>query len=143
MQITLLSNDAPAIKSRAARSRSAVSSTTDGGLPGPAVIAFFPAFRASRTTAGPPVTTFKRMPLYLSSAWAISSVGCSTECSSGSCEPARRAARLMRSTARFETLRALGCGQKTAVLPPAIIESPLLITVSLGLVTGVITAITP
>ena len=49
----------------------------------------------------------------------------------------------MRSMVRLETLRALGWGQTTTVLPPAIIEMPLLITVSLGFVTGVITAIGP
>ena len=64
-------------------------------------------------------------------------------CSSGNGAPARRAARLITSIVRIETLRADGCGQKTAVLPPAIIERPLLMMVSLGFVTGVITAITP
>ena len=62
VQMMLLSSEAPAIKSRAARSRSAVSSTTDGGLPGPAVIAFFCAASASLTTPGPPVTTLSRIP---------------------------------------------------------------------------------
>jgi len=42
-----------------------------------------------------------------------------------------------------EMRRALGCGQKTAVLPPAIIPMPLLMIVSDGLVTGVSTPITP
>ena len=41
---------------RAARSRSAVSSTTTGGLPGPATMARLPLFIAARATAGPPVT---------------------------------------------------------------------------------------
>jgi len=44
---------------------------------------------------------------------------------------------------RLDTRRALGCGQKITVLPPAIIEMPLLMMVSLGLVTGVIVAIGP
>ena len=44
---------------------------------------------------------------------------------------------------KIETLRALGCGQKTAVLPAAIMPMPLLMIVSDGLVTGVITPITP
>ena len=50
---------------------------------------------------------------------------------------------MMRSIVKFETRRALGCGQKIAVLPPAIIEMPLLMIVSLGFVTGVMTAISP
>ena len=49
----------------------------------------------------------------------------------------------MRSMVRFETRRAFGCGQNTGTFPPAIIEMPLLMMVSLGFVTGVITAMTP
>ena len=70
-------------------------------------------------------------------------LGSATEWSSGAGAPARRAARFIRSTVRIETLRAFGCGHSTIVLPPETIEIPLLITVSLGLVTGVITEITP
>ena len=57
MQMTLLSRLAPLTMSRPAFARSAVSSTTTGGLPGPAAITFFALFIAARTTAGPPVTT--------------------------------------------------------------------------------------
>ena len=42
MQTMLLSSDAPSTMLAAATSRSAVSSTTAGGLPGPAAIAFLP-----------------------------------------------------------------------------------------------------
>src|SRR5262245_31030940 len=49
----------------------------------------------------------------------------------------------MRSIVSDDTRRAFGCGQNTQVLPPAIIEMPLLMIVSLGFVTGVITAMTP
>ena len=56
MHSRLLSNDAPSTIERAALSRSAVSSTTTGGLPGPAAITRLPDFAAARTTAGPPVT---------------------------------------------------------------------------------------
>ena len=83
------------------------------------------------------------MPLARSRDWATSRVGCSTEWRSGSGAPAFFAARFMRSTVRLETLRALGWGQRTTVFPPAIMEMPLLITVSVGFVTGVITAIGP
>ena len=62
VQMMLLSNEAPATRSRAAFSRSAVSSTTEGGFPGPAVIDFLLAARASFTTPGPPVTTLRRIP---------------------------------------------------------------------------------
>ncbi len=56
----LLSKEAPATMSRPAFSTSAVSSTTAGGFPGPAVIARLSVCRASRTTAGPPVTSSRR-----------------------------------------------------------------------------------
>ena len=52
MQTMLLSSEAPSTMSFAARSRSAVSSTTAGGLPGPAAMARLPEFIAAFTTAG-------------------------------------------------------------------------------------------
>ena len=61
--------------SRAARSTSAVASTTAGGLPGPAVIARLSVRSASRTTAGPPVTRRTRTPGWLIRARAVSIVG--------------------------------------------------------------------
>ncbi len=70
-------------------------------------------------------------------------LGSATEWIRGWGAPARFAARLNRSMVRFETRRAPGCGQKITVLPPAIIEIALLMMVSLGLVTGVMTAIGP
>src|SRR6266545_77559 len=62
VQMMLLSVDAPRTISRAALSMSAVSSTTTGGLPGPAQIARFPLFMAAFTTSPPPVTTTSRTP---------------------------------------------------------------------------------
>jgi len=78
-----------------------------------------------------------------SSACATSRVGCATVKNSGVRAPARFAARFMRSMHRIEALRAFGCGQSTMTLPPEIIEMPLLMIVSVGFVTGVMTAITP
>ena len=83
------------------------------------------------------------MPGYRSNAFATSSVGSATEWNSGSAAPALRAARFIRSIVSEETRRAPGWGQNTHVFPPATIEMPLLMMVSLGFVTGVITAITP
>jgi len=56
---------APATMPRPATSRLAVSSTTAGGLPGPAAMTFLPDAMAACTTPGPPVTTTRRMPLCL------------------------------------------------------------------------------
>ena len=56
MQRRLLSNAAPSMIDRAARSRSASSSTTTGGLPGPPAMTRLPDCAAAFTTAGPPVT---------------------------------------------------------------------------------------
>src|SRR5688572_30853348 len=75
MQRRLLSNAAPLTIDSAAFFRQAVSSTTTGGLPGPATIARFLAARAARATAGPPVTTSRGIPRWLKIASAVSSVG--------------------------------------------------------------------
>ena len=60
---------------RAARSRSAVSSTTTGGLPGPATIARLACCMAALATPGPPVTQSRLMSRCLKMALAVSSVG--------------------------------------------------------------------
>ena len=57
IQGRLLSKLHPSIISFAAFSISAVSSTTAGGLPAPAPIAFFPDDRTNLTIPGPPVAT--------------------------------------------------------------------------------------
>ena len=75
MQTMLLSNEAPRTMSRPARSMSAVASTTAGGLPGPAVMARLSDLSASRTTAGPPVTSRTRTPGCVIRARAVSIVG--------------------------------------------------------------------
>ena len=78
MHTTLLSKPAPATMSRPAFTRSAVSSTTQGGLPGPAQMAFFPLAIAAFTTPGPPVTTRRRHPGCFISSPALSMVGSAT-----------------------------------------------------------------
>src|SRR4051794_41775061 len=62
MHRRLLSYAAPLTIDSAALRRHAVSSTTTGGLPGPATIARFFALSAARATAGPPVTTSRGVP---------------------------------------------------------------------------------
>jgi len=54
-----LLNEAPLIMHRAACSRSADSSTTTGGLPGPPAMTRLPVFVANSTTRWPPVTAIR------------------------------------------------------------------------------------
>ena len=98
VQMMLLSTEAPSTMCFAALPRSAVSSTTAGGLPGPAAITFLPAFMAVFTTAGPPVTTSRRTPGWRISSWALSIVGFSTHESRFSGPPAPVIASLSRCT---------------------------------------------
>ena len=69
-QMMLLSVDAPMRMCPAAFSMCAVSSTTAGGLPGPAQIARLPLAIAAFTTAPPPVTTSSRTSGCAISSWA-------------------------------------------------------------------------
>ena len=94
VQTMLLSIDAPSTMLAAATSRSAVSSTTAGGLPGPAAITFLPLTIAALTTPGPPVTTSRRTPGCLISVSALSIVGRSTQASRFSGPPAATIASL-------------------------------------------------
>src|ERR671928_546127 len=75
VQMMLLSVDEPQTMSCAALSMSAVSSTTAGGLPGPAQMARLPLAMAAFTTSGPPVTTTRRIPGCRISSLADSMVG--------------------------------------------------------------------
>src|SRR5471030_47557 len=88
VQTTLLSSDAPDTRQRAARLKSAVSSTTAGGLPGPAQTARLPDFIAASTTAPPPVTSTMPMLGCFISAWADSTVGSARQQSSSAGKPA-------------------------------------------------------
>ncbi len=119
MQTMLLSSEAPATMSLAAFSTWAVSSTTAGGLPGPAHTARFPEFIAARTTAGPPVTTTRRVFLCFISACAESMVGSPMQHKRFSGPPAETIASLSSSTWCAETFLALGCTLNTTALPPA------------------------
>ena len=94
-QMMLLSKLAPKTICLPARSRSAVSSTTTGGLPGPAQIARLPEVMASFTTASPPVISRMRMPGCFISACALSTVGSAGAVSRSGGPPALMMARLM------------------------------------------------
>src|SRR4051812_46470409 len=104
MQTMLLSIDAPVMIPSAATSRCAVSSTTAGGLPGPAAIARLPEFIASFTTPGPPVTARMRTSGCFISACALSMVGSPTEQTRFSGPPAATIASLRRCTCQALTL---------------------------------------
>src|SRR6187455_1981751 len=104
----------------AAFSRQAVSSTTTGGLPGPATIARFFALSAARATAGPPVTTSSGMPRWLKIASAVSSVGGTTQVTRWSMPYLAAMALLYSRTAWAAQLVPLGCGLATIAFPEAI-----------------------
>ena len=91
-----MSTEAPSTMPAAATSRSAVSSTTAGGLPGPAAITFLPLPMAAFTTPGPPVTTSRRTPGWRISDSALSMVGRSMQQSSDSGPPAAEIASFSR-----------------------------------------------
>ncbi len=129
--------------SRPAWAMSAVSSTTTGGLPGPAQTARLPLFMAARTTGVPPVTTSRRMSLWTMSAWADSSVGFATPVNRSAGPPAARMARLRTCIVRLEAPLALGWALKTTALPAATMLMALQMTVLVGLVLGVSEPITP
>ena len=143
VQTTLLSKEAPATMPRPACSRSAVSSTTTGGLPGPAAITFLPEAKAAFTTAGPPVTTTNRMPGARISSLADSMVGSVIQQRRFAGAPSATSKRFMRSIAKAVVCLADGCALKTTALPPEIMPIPLLMTDSEGLVEGVMAPITP
>jgi len=143
MQTMLLSSDAPRTIASAAFSRFAVSSTTAGGLPGPAQIAFLPEFIACLTTAGPPVTTTMRTSGCFISVFALSIVGRSTLVITSRGPPADWIASFSRWTHQLHVCAALGCVLNTTALPAATMPIALLRIVSVGFVVGVIASITP
>ncbi|GCS54874.1 hypothetical protein HmCms186_04543 [Escherichia coli] len=143
-QMMLLSKEAPLTMDWAARARSAVSSTTTGGLPAPAAIRrLLVCLRAASTTASPPVTTKRPMPGNLNKRCAVSISGFATVTSKFSGPPAATIAWLSSVIARWETFFAAGCGAKMTLLPAAIRLMALLMTVAAGLVEGVTEATTP
>ena len=139
----LLSKVQPSIISFAAFGISAVSSTTTGGLPAPAPIAFLPEERSILTTPGPPVATSILTDGSFTILFDVSIVGLATVATIFSGPPAARTALFTRSTAYAEILFACGWGLKRTPLPPASIQILLQITVQLGLVEGVIAPIIP
>ncbi len=128
---------------RAARSKSAVSSTTTGGLPGPATIARFACRMAARATAGPPVTHNSATPGCLKIASAVSSVGSVMTQIRLSIPRSLEIASLKRRTPSAATRRPPGCGLNTTVLPAAIMLMALPVMVGSEWVTGVTAPITP
>jgi hypothetical protein len=143
MQTMLWSREAPATMSRPARSRWAVSSTTTGGLPGQAQMARLPQVMVALTTAGPPVTTTRRIPSCRISAWADSTVGSATQATRFSGPPAEVMASLRSCTCLRETFFAEGCTLKTTEFPLAITPMSLRRMVSVGFVVGVMAPMTP
>ena len=124
-QMMLLSREAPWMMPLAARSRSAVSSTTTGGFPGPAATTLLPLSMASWTTAGPPVTARSWMPGCFINAWAVSIVGSATPESRFSGMPAPTRASLTRRTSHDAVDLAKGWTLKTTELPAAIMPMAL------------------
>ena len=129
--------------SRAAFSISAVSSTTAGGLPAPAPIAFLPDDITVFTMAGPPVATSMLIRGSLIRTLVLSMDGLVTVTTMFAGAPNWASLLLISSTAYSDTLRERGCGLNTTVLPAASMPMLLLIMVSVGLVVGVIEPITP
>ncbi len=128
---------------RAARSRSAVSLTTTGGLPGPATIARLVCIIAARPTAGPPVTQIRLTSGSVNSALADSIVGSVSTQIRLSRPRSREIAWLKRRTPSAAIRLPLGCGLTTTVLPAAIMLTALPVIVGNEWVTGVTAAITP
>src|SRR4051812_50081258 len=143
MHSRLLSYAAPLTIDSAALRRQAVSSTTTGGLPGPATMARFVAFSAARATAGPPVTTSRGVPRWLKIASAVSSVGGTMQVIRWSIPNFAAIALLYSRTAWAAQLVPLGCGLATIELPAAIMLIALADSVGTLCVTGVMMPITP
>ena len=143
VQGRLLSKLAPSTMSSAAWGMSAVASTTAGGLPAPAPMAFFPLDRTDRTMPGPPVATSRRTAGWAIIAFVFSIEGLSTVVMRFAGAPASARAALMRRMSQWVIRVARGWGLKTTALPAASMPIELLMTVSVGFVVGVIAPMTP
>src|SRR5256885_2037531 len=139
----LLSVDEPQTMSCAALSMSAVSSTTTGGLPGPAQMARLPLPIAALTTSGPPVTTTSRTPGWRISSFADSMVGFDTPVTTFAGPPSDMMALLSRAIVCMQQFFAYGWTLKTRESPAASMPMELQMMVDVGLVTGVIAPMTP
>src|SRR5262245_9826267 len=127
----------------AARVMQAVSSTSTGGLPGPAQMARFPVCIAALTTAGPPVTHNSLTASCAQIALKESRVGCSTIVTRCSIPVSRSIARLYSRTATAAHFAAEGCALKTTAFPDATILTMLPLSVGTECVDGVMAATTP
>src|SRR5437899_13012657 len=143
MHNKLLSQAAPSMMDFAARFMQAVSSTTTGGLPGPAQMARLPACIAAFTTAGPPVTQINLTDSWLQMALKESNVGSSTIVIRFSMPTSRAMARLYSRTATAAQLAAAGWALKTTPLPAATMLMMLPLRVGTECVEGVMAATTP
>src|SRR5688572_19742985 len=143
MHRRLLSYAAPLTIDSAAFFRQAVSSTTTGGLPGPATIARFFAASAARATAGPPVTTSSGMPRWLKIWSAVSSVGGMTQLTRLSMPNFAAMALLYSRAAVAAQCVPLGWVLATIELPAASMLIALAVSVGTLCVTGVTMPITP
>ncbi len=127
----------------AARSRLAVSSTTTGGLPGPATIAFLLLDIAALTTPGPPVTHSIAMSGCVKISLAVSRVGFSIAQTRLSMPIRLWISSFHSRVADKAILIPEGCGLHTSELPPEIIMIALHPNVGTTCVNGVTTPITP
>ena len=139
----LLSKLAPWTMSAAALAMLAVSSTTTGGLPDPAPMAFLPLESTMLTICGPPVATNIVMSGWLMSFLVVSGVGFAMRVMRLAGAPVAIIARLRTSTNQALRCRALGWGLKTTVLPAESMPMVLQMMVSVGLVVGVTAPMTP
>src|SRR6266566_2735277 len=137
VQMMLLSVEAPQTMSCAAFSMSAVSSTTAGGLPGPAQMARLPLAIAARTTSGPPVTTTRRVPGWRINSLADSMVGTAMPVTTLAGPPAPVIALLISAIVCMQQFFEYGWTLKTTALPAASMPMVLQMMVEVGLVVGV------
>src|SRR3954464_5150095 len=137
MHSRLLSYAAPLTIDSAVLRRQAVSSTTTGGLPGPATVARLVAFSAARATAGPPVTTSSGMPRWLKIWSAVSSVGGTMQVIRPSMPNLAAMALLYSRPAWAARQVPVGWGLATIALPLAIMLTALADSVGTLCVTGV------
>ncbi len=142
-QMMLLSVEAPRTMWPAALSMCAVSSTTAGGLPGPAQMARLPLAIAALTTAPPPVTTSRRTSGCAITCCAVSMDGFDRHVTTFGGPPAPVMALFSSATVSIEQRFASGCTQKTTLLPAASMPMALQMMVEVGLVEGVMAPMTP
>ena len=143
VQGTLLSKVAPSTMHLAACAMSAVWSTTTGGLPAPAPMAFLPELSTVVTMPGPPVATSIFTPGCAIILLVFSIDGSATVTIRLSGAPTSCSARFSVWTCHSVKLLARGCGLNTTALPAASMPIALQVTVSVGFVVGVMAPMTP